>query len=155
MPYQTVAEAVLAAVAAEEFPWVDWEPGLQAVIDSNGNPVIDSNGNPVYANIPYGYVLETNAGNYWSGSYANGLQIVASTGPENPAPDTVAVPNVVGLTIAQARAAIAAVNLSTSGFTWAASSEAGGTVTAQSPAAAAQALPGSPVSLTLSLGASP
>jgi hypothetical protein len=176
MADQTVAEAVLAAVNAGEFPWVDWEPGQVPMIDSNGNPVIDSNGNPVLTTVPWGYVFETDTDNYWYGPYSNGVRLAASTGAPTPAPGTVAVPDLYGLTVADARAALAALNLTATGFQWEISAPVidsngnpvidsngnplvtylpAGCVFAQSPAAGAAVLPGSYVALTLSLGVSP
>lgn len=153
--YQMVSQAVLSTVAEGQFPWVEWLPWVIVVQDNNGNPVIDSNKNFVTSNAPYGAVGQVSPGDYWYGSYQNGAHIIASPGPPNQAPQALAVPNVVGETIASARSALAAVNLGVSGFTWVASSQAGGVVISQLPVAGSPVLPGTPVYLALSLGASP
>jgi PASTA domain len=176
MAYPTVAEAVAAVTAAGHFPWVDWEssPAIP-LTDSSGNPVLDSHGNPITTYLPYGYVFEQDTDDFWYGAFANGVRVAVSTGAPNPAPNTVVVPNVVGLVVAAARWALQAVNLVVTQFQWEmtdpltdsegnlvldssgnpiTTSMPAGYVYKQSPTAGSATLPGSPITLTLSLGQS-
>lgn len=102
--------------------------------------------------VPYDYVIawEPPVGTVlplWSE-----VTLTVSDGPVTPAPLTSAIPSVTGLTTSQAVAAIGNANFSLDQYTWAIDSSDAGTVIGQSPAGGTLAVPGTVITLTVSLG---
>jgi len=103
------------------------------------------------AAVPAGQVVSQTPAAGASVTAGSAVSLVVSKGPQ-----PVNVPDVSGLPEAQARSAIASSGLTVGGVAGAYSSTvAGGLVISQSPAAGAQAAPGSAVSLVVSTGPDP
>jgi hypothetical protein len=102
------------------------------------------------ASVPAGLVISESPAASTSVAPNSAVAIVVSLGP---APATVAVPNVVGLTQAAAQNAIAAAGLSLGAVTTAASASVpAGQVISQTPGAGANVVIGSAVALVVSTG---
>lgn len=102
--------------------------------------------------IPYDYVISWNPPIGTDVPPYTSVTLTVSDGPVNQPPSTAAIPNVTGLTTWDARAAIFAGGFSLGEYTWAIDSSDAGTVIGQSPAAGTPAIPGTIVTLTVSLG---